>query len=70
MRTLVPSSIRSVAWPAAPSQTSAFGAWPLVCRQGWKWSEMAAMSKPSRSASTVEVTSSRGPNCSAEAFQP
>ena len=38
VRTLVPSVTRVVEAAAAPSQTRAFGAWPSVWRQGWKWS--------------------------------
>ena len=32
----VPSVIRVVLVAAAPSHTRAFGAWPSVCRHGWK----------------------------------
>ena len=38
VRTLVPRVTRVVEAAAAPSHTSAFGAWPSVWRQGWKWS--------------------------------
>ena len=68
VRTLVPSVTRSVAWAAAPSQTRAFGAWPPVCRHGWKWSLVQTESKPARSAATARSSSRRGGNCSAEAL--
>ena len=39
-------------------------------RHGWKWSEMKTESSPTCSACAAYVTRSRGPNCSADAFQP
>ncbi len=68
MRTLVPITTRSVAWASAPSQTSALGACPPSWRHGWKWSETATMSSPTFSASIEKSSSSRGPNCSADAL--
>ena len=55
VRTLVPIVTRLVAAAAAPSQTSAFGAWPSVWRQGWKWSLVQTESKPDCSAADGEV---------------
>ena len=46
----MPSTARSVATAAAPSQVSAAGAWPPWWRQGWKWSETPTISSPIRSA--------------------
>ena len=66
--TLVPRITRSVAWAAAPSQTRALGAWPSVCRQGWKWSLVQTESKPARSAAIARSSSRRGGNCSADAL--
>ena len=57
-----------VALPAAPSQGSAAGECPPWWRHGWKWSEIATISKPARSASTAYPSSSVGPNCSADAL--
>src|SRR4051794_4822566 len=62
--------MRSVRSPAAASQLMAKGACPPRWRQGWEWSEMKAESSPTRSACAANVTRSRGPNCSADAFQP
>ena len=64
------SVTRSVALPSAPSHTSAFGAWPVLWRHGWKWSDTATVSKPSPSAWREYSSSSRGPNCSADALYP
>ncbi len=64
----MPSTMADVRWPAAPSQGSAAGEWPPVWRQGWKWSDTPASSKPLRSASTVKSSSVDGSNCSAEAL--
>ena len=66
--TLVPRVTRSVAWAAAPSQTRALGAWPSVCRQGWKWSLVQTESKPARSAAIARSRRRRGGNCSADAL--
>ena len=66
--TLVPIRARRLVTVSAPSQGSAAGACPPVCRNGWKWSEMATLSKPTRSAASAYSSSSRGPNCSAEAL--
>src|SRR3954466_13194543 len=66
----VPSWIRSVRSPTAASQLMANGACPCWCRHGWKWSEMNAESRPTCSACAANETRSRGPNCSADAFQP
>src|SRR6478735_3712929 len=68
--TEVPSTTRSVRSPAAASHAMANGACPPSCRHGWKWSEMKTESSPTSSACTAYVTRSRGPNCSADAFQP
>ena len=46
MSTLVPITMREVVAPSAPSQASENGAWPPVCRQGWKWSLTKTESKP------------------------
>ncbi len=54
----------------APSQVRAFGARPVEWRHGWKWSEIATVSRPERSASRENSSSSRVPNCSAEALYP
>src|SRR3954454_4301908 len=62
--------MRSVRSPTAASQLMAKGACPSRWRHGWKWSEMKAESSPTCSACTANVTRSRGPNCSADAFQP
>src|SRR6478735_11880946 len=66
----VPSWMRSVRSPPAASQLIANGACPCWWRQGWKWSEMKTESSPTCSACAAYVTRSRGPNCSADAFQP
>lgn len=66
--TEVPSRMVLVRSPTAASQASENGACPPVCRQGWKWSLTVAVSKPCPSAATAISTSSRGPNCSAEAL--
>src|SRR6476660_213672 len=66
----VPSWMRSVRSPTAASQLIANGACPCWWRHGWKWSEMKAESSPTSSACAAYVTRSRGPNCSADAFQP
>ncbi len=68
--TLVPTSTRSVLATSAPSQGSAAGACPPVCRQGWRWSLTNTESNPARSASTEKSISSRGANCSADALYP
>ena len=64
----VPSRTRSVRSPTAASQDIENGAWPPVWRQGWKWSEIITLSRPTCSAWTANSTSSRGLNCSAEAL--
>ena len=64
----MPSVTRLVACDAAPSQTSAFGAWPSVWRQGWKWSLVQTESKPACSAATARSSRRCGGNCSAEAL--
>ncbi len=46
--------------PTAAIQASENGAWPPVCRQGWKWSLTVALSMPCASAATAISTSSRG----------
>src|SRR5579875_3545882 len=56
--------------PVAPSQGRTLGACPPRWRQGWKWSETAIVSRPTRSACCAYSTSFRGPNCSAEALYP
>ena len=66
--TLVPSSTRSVRSPTAAIQASANGACPPVCRHGRKWSDTDTLSSPTCSARTAYSTSSRGPNCSADAL--
>jgi hypothetical protein len=66
--TLVPSSTRSVRAPRAASQENEKGACPPVWRQGWKWSLTITLSKPQRSACSPNASSSRGPNCSADAL--
>src|SRR6476469_3376827 len=66
----VPSWMCSVRSPTAASQLIANGACPCWWRQGWKWSEMKTESSPTSSARAAYVTRSRGPNCSADAFQP
>src|SRR6202012_3991386 len=53
-----------------PNQTSAFGAWPSVCFQGWKWSLTNTESKPTCSASTENDSSFEGANCSSYALYP
>ena len=55
---------------AAPSHASAFGAWPSVWRQGWKWSLVHTESNPACSASTARSRRRRGRNCSADALYP
>src|SRR5436309_13286083 len=62
--------MRFVLAPSAPSQASEFGAWPSVCFHGWKWSLTKIESKPTSSARQEKSSSSRGPNCSAEALYP
>src|SRR3954470_18028897 len=62
--------MRFVLAPSAPSQANENGACPPVSRHGWKWSLMIALSNPSSSARTPYRSSSCGPNCSADAFQP
>ena len=66
----VPSRTRSVRAATAPSQTSAFGEWPPLCRNGWKWSETATLSSPTASARTARSSRRPGGNCSAEALYP
>ena len=66
----VPIRIRSVRSPTAVIQASENGAWPPLCRHGWKWSLTVTLSKPCCSAITPISTSSRGANCSADAFSP
>src|SRR5665647_3110594 len=66
----VPSRTRSVRSPTAASHAMENGAWPPVWRQGWKWSEIITLSRPTCSACTANSTSSRGLNCSAEALYP
>ncbi len=70
MSTDVPSWIREVRSPTAVIQANADGAWPPSWRQGRKWSETTALSSPTSSARTAYSTSSRGPNCSADALYP
>ena len=70
MRTLVPIVTRSVRIARAPSQAKQLGAWPSVLRHGWKWSLTKTLSKPARSAWIANASSSRGPNCSADALYP
>ena len=62
----MPSGIRSVAWPAAPSQTHV---WPDSpgSHHGWRWSEAEMPSKPARSAATACSSSASGGKCSCEA---
>src|SRR5438105_8369939 len=61
---------RLVLAPSAPSQASEFGAWPSVCFHGWKWSLTNTESNPTSSARREKSSSSRGPNCSADALYP
>ena len=68
MRTLVPSVTVEVRAAAAPSHGSAAGECPPLWTQGWKWSEIATISSPVRSASTAYSSRAVGPNCSAEAL--
>ena len=56
--------------PTAVIHAIADGAWPPSCRHGRKWSDTTALSSPTSSARTAYSTSSRGPNCSAEALYP
>src|SRR4051812_37077401 len=62
--------MRDVRSPTAGSHASADGAWPPSWRQGRKWSETQALSRPICSASTANSTRSLGPNCSADALYP
>ena len=64
----MPSTARSVATAAAPSQVSAAGAWPPWWRQGWKWSDTPIISSPIRSACREYSSSVTGSNCSADAL--
>ena len=66
----VPSWIRDVRSPTAVIHAIADGAWPPSCRHGRKWSDTTALSRPTSSARTAYSTSSRGPNCSADALYP
>ena len=59
--TLVPIRTRRLAPASAPSQGSAAGACPPVCRNGWKWSEMATLSNPTRSAASAILEQLAGP---------
>ena len=56
--------------PTAVIHAIAEGAWPPSCRHGRKWSDTTALSSPTSSARTAYSTSSRGPNCSADALYP
>ena len=56
--------------PTAVIHAIAEGACPPSCRHGRKWSDTTALSSPTSSARTAYSTSSRGPNCSAEALYP
>ena len=66
--TLVPIRMRDVRTASAPSHGSEAGEWPPSCRNGWKWSEIATLSRPSRSAASAKPSSSAGANCSADAL--
>jgi hypothetical protein len=61
--TPVPSAIRPVALPIAPSSVQACPDSP-GSHQGWKWSLTLRPSKPARSAATACGTSALGANCS------
>jgi len=50
------------------SHAVANGACPSEWRHGWKWSLTKTLSKPFASAAMAKSSSSRGPNCSAEAL--
>ena len=70
-RHAVPIRTRLVVAASAPSQGRAAGAWPPVCRNGWKWSETATLSNPASSASRAYVEQARpAGNCSADALYP
>ena len=64
----MPSVAVEVRAAAAPSHGRAAGEWPPLWTQGWKWSEVATISSPVRSASTAKSSSVAGSNCSAEAL--
>jgi hypothetical protein len=64
----VPICTRDVRSPTAAIQANENGACPPVWRHGWKWSETQTLSRPTSSARTPYSTSSRGPNCSADAL--
>ena len=66
--TLVPIDAWHVRSTSAPIQAKENGEWPPVCRNGWKWSEIAIVSQPCASAWTANSRSSRGANCSLEAL--
>src|SRR3954451_16289418 len=68
--TAVISSIRRVAWAAAPSTDHAKGAWPCSSSHGKKWSEIAAKANPACSARTVLRTRAVGPCSSAISLYP
>ena len=51
----MPSVADEVRAAAAPSQGRAAGECPPLWTQGWKWSEVATISSPVRSASDREV---------------
>ena len=47
--------MRDVRAPTAPSQANENGECPPVCRHGWKWSEMATLSKVRPLDETIET---------------
>jgi hypothetical protein len=66
----VPIVIRSVTAAIPPSVAHTNGLWPCRSVHGWKWSEIAAKSNPTRSADRASSIRPDGPRSSLQSLYP